>query len=163
MQKRRVQWLWVVLVAVVLVVVIPTILFGFLLFQNEPSPTDPARSTEVTADLRALDEGFLGVRYPASASLVQRYGDERGIDKLLVVSFEANEAEAVAYVQSLTGRRPQPGFSIQDLDVDWWKRRPAKGRGAASDPAFSPVAKRVLLSKPTKEGKTSVWVMANET
>jgi hypothetical protein len=163
MQKRRLNWLWILLGAVVVIVGVPVILFGFLLFQNEPSLTDPPSNTEVSADLRAADETFLGSPFPPAASIIERFVDERAPDKLLVLSFETNEADAVAYVQSLTGRQPEPGFSIQDLEMKWWQQRPKSGRGAASDPEFSPIAKRVLLSEPNKEGKTSVWLMANET
>jgi hypothetical protein len=160
MQKQRWKWLWIVLGAVVVIVGVPVILFGFFLFQNEPSPDDLS-NTEVTANLRAADEAFLGTPFPVTATFIERHTDERAPDKLLVVQFDASEAEAVAYVESLTGQTPRPGFSIQNIDVDWWKQRPAKGRGAASDLAVSPIAKRVLLSEPN-EGNTRVWVMANE-
>jgi hypothetical protein len=166
MQKQRLKWLWILLGAGVAVVGISTIVLGFLLYQNEPSINNAPNGSVVNVDPRAADEAFLGVPYPPSASFVQRYGDERGIDKLLIVRFQTSEAEAVAYVQGLTGGPPQPGFSIQDLDVGdmgWWKQRPAKGRGGASNPAVSAIAKRLLLSEVNLEGKTTVWVMANET
>jgi hypothetical protein len=162
-QKRRLKWLWGLLGAAVVIVAIPFILFGFVLFQNEPSPFDELPDTAITANARARDESFLGVPYPVSATLFQRGADERGIDDLLAVRFETNESDAVAYVQKLTGRLPEPGFSIQDLDFDWWKQRPARGRGAASDPAVSSIVKRVLLSEPDPTGNTTVWIMANET
>jgi hypothetical protein len=162
-QTRRLKWLWILLGAAVVIVAIPVILFGFVLFQNEPSPFDEPSDTAITANARARDESFLGVPYPVSATLSQRVADERGIDNLLAVRFQTIESDAVAYVQKLTGRPPEPDFSIQDLDFDWWKQRPAEGRGAASDPAVSSIVKRVLLSDPDPSGNTTVWVMANET
>ena len=112
-----------------------------------------------TAD-RAV--GFIGVPLPAEAQAVRAAG-EAGMDQLVLLSFEAGDADARAYARQLLGRDPapgqDPGLAYLGDDLPWWPRTPPpRAEGGEVRRDDNRVVK--LLLAPTPGGPTRVFVAA---
>jgi hypothetical protein len=156
-----------VLLSLVLTGVVLTALFAFFFMGNEPGGTPSVASvttsTGTSWGLTPFDQGIIGSPLPPSATVLLLERDDRGIDGFVQLKFTATESDAIAFATSATGTPPAAGFVLQDIGTGVWGGHPSQGRGSSSDPAVSPIARRVLLSDPDANGITTVWVIANET
>jgi hypothetical protein len=154
-----------VLLSLVLTGVVLTALFAFFFMGNEPGGTSSNTGSVAAGSggLTPFDQGIIGPPLPPSATVLLLERDDRGIDGFVQLKFTATESDAIAFATSVTGSPPAPGYVLQDIGAGVWGGHPPQGRGSSSDPAVSPIARRVLLSDPDANGITTVWVIANET
>lgn len=110
----------------------------------------------------ADDLALLGAPLPEGARDV-RVDQQAGIDRLVLVRFDAPAAQAERFAQTVLGTAPEPGrdpgLGYLGAGRDWWPETPPQGArgGERTDPAGERAVK--LLMVPTESG-ARVWVAA---
>lgn len=107
-------------------------------------------------------EAFMGVPVPESATHVRVSGED-GRDRLVLLSFEADEGVARAYAERMLGAATvagrDPGMIYLGEGVSWWPRRlPPRGEGGEARRDDNRTIK--LLLAPASNQKTQVFVAA---
>lgn len=112
-------------------------------------------------DIAAVNR-FLGAPLPPGATAV-RVASEAGIDRLVLLRFDAPAAAAADYAQQLLGAAPvlgaDPRLSYLGGTHDWWLAQlPAGASGGEATRPSNQVIKLVMA--PAAGGTARVWVAA---